>query len=75
MNVAQYTFQSPYPSPVQVGHLDPNSQKDNSKSSSDTSSLMQATNQTAQKAQVVQESLTSEVKPNVATSTSLDLYA
>lgn len=75
MNVAQYTFQSPYPSPVQVGRLDPSSQNDNSQSSGDTSSLLKATNQTEQKAQMVQESIKSEAKPVVSTPALLDLYA
>jgi hypothetical protein len=74
MNVAQYTFQSPYPSPVQVGRLDPSSQNDNSQSA-DTSSLLKATNQTEQKAQMVQESIKSEAKPVVSTPALLDLYA
>ena len=75
MNVAQYTFQSPYPSPVQIGHLDPNSQKDNSGKADDTASLLKATDQTEQKAKMVEESLKSETKPVVATPDSLDVYA
>lgn len=75
MNVAQYTFQSPYPSPVQVGRLDPSSLKDSSSAGSDTSSLLKSTNETLNKAEAVETSLKSEVKPSVSASNSLDLYA
>lgn len=75
MNVAQYTFKSPYPSPVQVGRLDPSSVKNSSSSANDDASLLNASNQTLQKAQTFENSLKSEVKPVVASSNSLDLYA
>ncbi|MEN4046741.1 hypothetical protein [Sulfurimonas sp. NWX367] len=75
MNIAQYTFQSPYPSPVQIGRLDPSSLKDSSSSQSDTSSLLKASNETLKKAQVLETSLKSEVKPSVSQSKSLDIYA
>jgi len=75
MNVAQYTFQSPYSSPVQVGRLDPNSLKDSSLSQGDTSSLLGSTNQTLNEAKVFESSQKSEVKPTVPTVNSLDLYA
>ena len=75
MNVAQYTFQSPYSSPVQVGHLDPNSVKDSfSSSKEDTSSLLQSTNQTLTEAKTVESSLKSDVKPVVSSAKSLDVY-
>jgi len=75
MNVAQYTFQSPYPSPVQVGRLDPSSVKNSSSSTNDDASLLNASNQTLKKAQTFENSLKSEVKPVVASANSLDLYA
>jgi len=75
MNVAQYIFQSPYPSPVQVGRLDPNSLKDSSSSQNDTSSLLKSSNETLKRAEVLETSLKSEVKPSVFSSGSLDLYA
>ncbi|ADN10117.1 hypothetical protein [Sulfurimonas autotrophica] len=76
MNITQYTFRSPYPSPVQVGHLDPNSVKDDSSSSKgDTSSLLKSTNQTLTEAKTVESSLKSEVKPVVSSGESLDVYA
>jgi len=75
MNVAQYTFQSPYPSPVQVGRLDPSSVKNSSSSANDDASLLNVSNQTLKKAQTFENSLKSEVKPVVASSNSLDLYA
>jgi hypothetical protein len=75
-DVAQYTFRSPYPSPVQVGHLDPNSVKDNSSSSQgNTSSLLKSTNQMLQEAKTVETSLKSDVKPVVSNVGSLDIYA
>ena len=73
MNVAQYTFKSPYPSPIQVGRLDPSSVKNSS--ANNDASLLNAGNQTLQKAQTFENSLKSEVKPAVASSNSLDLYA
>jgi len=75
MNVAQYTFQSPYSSPVQVGRLDPNSVKNSSSGQSDTSSLLQSSNQTLQEAKTVENSLRSDVKPVVPSARRLDTYA
>ena len=75
MNVAQYTFQSPYPSPIQVGRLDPSSLKESSPSSQDTSSLLRSTNQTLNEAKTFEASRESEVKPTVSNVNSLDLYA
>ncbi|WP_152184083.1 hypothetical protein [Sulfurimonas indica] len=72
MKVVQYTFQSPYPSSMQVGRLDPNSVKDdNTKNSSQG---FNAQNETVQKAKIVQESLKQEVKPTLS-SNQLDIYA
>ena len=73
MQIAQYTFQSPYPSPVQVGRLDPNSVKDNSANSNQPNPAA-LTNETEQKAKNLESSLKQEVKPTVSNN-KLDLYA
>ena len=73
MQVAEYTFKSPYPSPVQVGRLDPNSVKDNS-ANSNQSNPAAMTNETEQKAKSLESSLKQEVKPTVSNN-KLDLYA
>jgi len=72
MQVAKYTFQSPYPSPVQVGRLDPNSLKDESSKNSSQSLSIQ--NEVEQKAQSVENSLKRDVSPTVSTN-KLDIYA
>jgi hypothetical protein len=72
MQVAQYTYQSPSSSAVQVGKLDPSSVKDESKKSS--AELPKATNETLSKAQGFQATQVQEVKPTV-TATSIDTYA
>jgi len=69
MQVAQYTFESPYSSPFQVGRLDPNSLKNNSVNQTFTSQ-----NETEQKAKQIQDSLKQDVTPRVSTN-KLDLYA
>ena len=74
MRVAEYTFQSPYPSPVQVGRLDPNSVKDNNSANSNQSNPAAVTNETEQKAKSLESSLKQEVKPTVSNNR-LDLYA
>ena len=73
MQVAEYTFQSPYPGPVQVGHLDPNSLKENSTNSaqSDPAAL---TNATEQKAKSFEAAQKQKVVPTVSNNT-LDVYA
>jgi len=73
MQIAKYTFQSPYPSPVQVGRLDPSSLKENSANTnqSDPAAL---TNETEQKAKNLQSSLKEEVKPTLSNN-QLDIYA
>ena len=73
MQVAQYTFQSPYPSPVQVGHLDPSSLKESSAGSSQSNPAA-LTNETQQKAKNLDSSLKQEVKASVS-SNQLDIYA
>jgi len=71
MQVAQYTFQSPYSSPVQVGRLDPNSVKNN-----DSEKSFTPPNETQQKAQSVQNSLKQDVSATVSTNNKLlDVYA
>jgi len=72
MQVAQYTYQSPSPSAVQVGKLDPSSVKDESAKSS--VELPKATNETLSKAQSFKATQVQEVKPTV-TATSIDTYA
>jgi hypothetical protein len=72
MQVAKYTFQSPYPSPVQVGRLDPSSLKD--ESTKNSSQDLNIPNETVQKAQTLQNSLKGDVRPTV-TSNRLDVYA
>jgi len=74
MNVAQYTFQSPYSSQVQVGRLDPSSKQETSTASSD-SGLIKSTNTTLKNAQSFQATQTQEVTPTVDSSRLLDVYA
>ena len=72
MQVAQYIFQSPSSTPVQVGRLDPNSLKEDT---SQSDSLPKAVeNQTAVKAESFAQREVSEVKPTVGKHT-LDVYA
>jgi len=70
MQVAQYTFQSPSTSQVQVGRLDPSSVKEQTTTSSPPSSV---TNQTAQKAESFLGTQTQEVTPTVEAN-SIDIY-
>jgi hypothetical protein len=71
MNVASYTFQSPYSSPVQVGRLDPSSTKEET----NTSQKAPLTNETQQKAQNFASTQTQEVTPSVEATPLLDVYA
>lgn len=71
MQVAQYTYQSPSTSAVQVGKLDPSSVK--SDTTSTTSEPPKSTNETLTKAQSFQATQTTEVSPTVDAN-SLDLY-
>jgi len=70
MQVAQYTFQSPSSSAVQVGKLDPSSVKEG-KSSSLSSTV---TDETENRAESFEETQVQEVKPTI-TATSIDVYA
>ncbi|WP_415397143.1 hypothetical protein [Sulfurimonas sp. CS5] len=74
MNVSQYTFQSPYSSPFQVGRIDPNSKKGDV-SSEPSSEFVKNTNTTLTNAQSFKASQTSEVKPTVESDHVLDIYA
>jgi len=70
MQVAQYTFQSPSTSQVQVGRLDPSSVKEETVKSAPPSNV---TNQTVQKAESFAASQTREVTPSVEAN-SIDIY-
>ena len=73
MQVREYTFQSPYPSPVQVGRLDSNSVKeDGTKSSGET---FKPLNETQQKAELVKNEMSGDVTPTVSQTSGLDVYA
>jgi hypothetical protein len=74
MNVTQYTFQSPYSSPVQVGRPDPSSKKETS-SQLDTSGLIKSTNTSVSDAKSFQATQTKEVEPTVDSGSTLDIYA
>ena len=65
MQVAQYLFQSPYTSPVQVGRLDPSSSQDQGTSDANTQPIVSSKTQPKAK-EVVQ---TQEVQVSVDTST------
>ena len=76
MNVAQYTFQSPYSSPVQVGRLDASSVKEEESTSTSTSQQSApVVNETLSSAQSFEATQTSEVKPTVESNQLLDVYA
>jgi len=74
MNVAQYTFQSPYPSQVQVGRPDTSSQRADVEQK-DSSELLKNTNTSLSNAKIFQITQTEEVKPTVSSSHLLDTYA
>ena len=70
MNVASYIFQSPSPSPVQVGRLDPSSV------ATDTGSTQSApvVNETQAEAKSFQATQVQEVTPSVQEKPLLDIY-
>jgi len=72
MQVAQYLFQSPSTSSVQVGKLDPNSVKDES-SKSKTSLPKAVLDTTETKAQNFEQTQKQKVQPTV-TANAIDLY-
>ncbi|MEA2092257.1 MAG: hypothetical protein U9O83_07830, partial [Campylobacterota bacterium] len=61
MNVTQYTFQSPYPSPFQVGRADSTSQKTDT-AGQGSSELIKNTNRSLSNAQSFKATQTQEVK-------------
>ena len=76
MNVAQYTFQSPYSNAVQVGRLDPSSVKEEGSASTSTSvQSAPVVNETLSSAQSFEATQTSEVTPTVSSNQLLDVYA
>jgi len=70
MNVAQYTFQSPSSSQVQVGRLDPSSVKEQK-----TQSAPSNTNETQNAAQSFAQTQVKDVTPTVNSQQLLDVYA
>ena len=76
MEVTQYTYLSPYTSPVQFGRPDASSQKqeNETKESATNQELPKEANAALTKAQEFSASQTQEVKPSVTTN-NLDLYA
>jgi len=76
MNVAQYTFQSPYPSSLQVGRLDPSSvQEEKSSSSGSTQQSAPVVNEIASEAKKFEATQVSKVTPTVSSDSLLDVYA
>ncbi len=71
MNVAQYTFQSPSASQVQVGRLDPSSVK----TETTTQKAPTNTNETVNEAQSFAATQVKEVTPTVDSERLLDVYA
>ena len=74
MNVTSYIFQSPYPSPVQVGRADTSSTGGQSTQKDSSAEIIATTNESADNAKSFQTAQTQEVKPTVETNT-LDTYA
>ncbi len=74
MNVTQYTFQSPYSSQVQVGRLDPSSQKSDTLGK-DNPEFVKDTNTSLTSAKNLQAEQAQEVKPAVNSKRLLDIYA
>ena len=69
MQVAQYTFQSPSSSPVQVGKIDTSAQQEK-----ESQSVINNSNQTATKAQAFAVTQTKDVTPTVNANQLLDVY-
>jgi len=70
MQVAQYIFQSPSSSPVQVGKLDTSAQQEQA-----TESMIKNSNTTAKKAESFTATQIKSVTPTVNSNKSLDVYA
>ncbi|MCD6432539.1 MAG: hypothetical protein J7L21_00720 [Sulfurimonas sp.] len=79
MNVASYTYQTPSPSAVQVGKLDPSSVKEEVKkedtSQENFTTIATDTNEIQKNAENFQASQTTEVEPTVTSERLLDIYA
>ena len=79
MNIAKYTYISPYSSPIQVGRLDPSSVEDNTKEESmqtDKETLSLASQEQQLKELQIVENSTKEKRGDLSvSSSSLDLYA
>ncbi|SMP88514.1 hypothetical protein SAMN06314042_1123 [Epsilonproteobacteria bacterium SCGC AD-308-O04] len=74
MNVTSYIFQSPYPSPVQVGRADTSSTQGQSTQKDSSAEIIAATDESSKSAESFQATQTQEVKPAVEAGT-LDTYA
>ena len=74
MDVTNYIFQSPYPSPVQVGRLDTSNAKGQSIQKDSSAEIIASTNESLKSAQSFKSAQTQEVKPTVQANT-LDTYA
>ncbi len=74
MQVKSYTFQSPYPSQVQVGRADSSSSQ-NKKTEENTSKLTQESNETLKNAEVLTDTQAQEVQVKVSGEHLLDVYA
>jgi len=74
MQVAQYTFQSPSSSQVQIGRLDPSSKEDVTDQSASAQSTS-STNETLQDDKSFETTPVLEVNPAVKSEQLLDLYA
>ncbi len=74
MQVAQYTFQSPSSSQVQIGTLDPNSKDETAAQKSSTESTS-STNQSLENDKALDTTQAQEVNPAIKSAQLLDLYA
>ncbi len=74
MNVTQYTFQSPYSSPFQVGRPDSSSQKTQSVEQA-SSELPSSTNSSLADAKNFQATQIGEVTPTLDSGNTIDIYA
>ena len=74
MNVAQYLFQSPYSSAVQVGRLDPNSKQEESSVSAQSAPTM-TQSKPQPKALPVEVVPAQETKPSAEPTRLLDVVA
>ena len=78
MNIAKYTFISPYPSPIQVGKLDPSSVKESDTQTADKTkeiTSFSSQKQRLQELEIMDTSVKGSDKPATPVSFSLDTYA